>query len=93
MMQDHILNLLEEVEGKLPEEKAKMLALIDRYLALTAEEKANFRVGRRTGIYRSLDDLFNPELNNQVEDVIRRIELEKSGGIEQALSDLMGSFI
>ena len=90
---DHILNLLEEVEGKLPEEKRKMLALIDRYLGLSPEEKANFRLGRRAGVYRSVDDLFNPELHSQVEQVLRRIELEKPDGIEKILSDLMESFI
>jgi len=90
---DHILNLLEEVEGKLPGEKGKMLAVIDRYLALSAEEKANFRLGRRAGVYRSLDDLSNLGLRDQVEEALRRIESEKPGGIEQALSDLMESFI
>jgi radical SAM superfamily enzyme YgiQ (UPF0313 family) len=90
---DHILNLLEEVEGKLPEDKEKMLARIDRYLALLPEEKANFRLGRRAGIYRSVDDLYNPELNHQVEKVLRRIELENPGGFETVLSDLMESFI
>jgi radical SAM superfamily enzyme YgiQ (UPF0313 family) len=90
---DHILNLLEEVEGKFPEEKGKMLALIDRYLALSAEEKANFRLGRRAGLYRSMDDLSNPDLRHQVEKAIRRIELESPGEIEKVLSDLMESFI
>lgn len=77
---DHVLNLLEEVEGKLPEEKKKMLAVMDRYLALPAEEKANFRLGRRAGIYRSLDDL-------------RKIELERPGGMEKIISEWMESFI
>jgi radical SAM superfamily enzyme YgiQ (UPF0313 family) len=90
---DHILNLLEEVEGKLPEEKGKMLALIDRYLALSSEEKANFRLGRRAGVYRSVDDLSNPELNGQVGKARRRIESEHPGGFEKVLSDLMESFI
>ena len=90
---DHILNLLEEVEGKLPEEKDKMLGVIDRYLALSAEEKLNFRFGRRAGVYRSLDDLSNPELSHQVKETLRRIELEKPGGVETVLSDLMESFI
>jgi radical SAM superfamily enzyme YgiQ (UPF0313 family) len=90
---DHILNLLEEVEGKFPEEKEKMLALIDRYLVLSPEEKTNFRLGRRAGIYRSLDDLSNPELEDQVEHALRRIELERPGGFEKILSDLMESFI
>jgi radical SAM superfamily enzyme YgiQ (UPF0313 family) len=90
---DHILNLLEEVEGKLPEEKGKMLALMDHYLALSEEEKANFRLGRRAGVYRSMDDLFHPELRHQVEKVLRQIEIENPGGIEKVLSDLMEAFI
>jgi len=90
---DHILNLLEEVEGKLPEDKEKMLATIDRYLALSPKEKAIFRLGRRAGIYRSMDDLSNSELKFQLEETLKRIEREKPGGIDQVLSDLMESFI
>jgi hypothetical protein len=40
-----------------------------------------------------VDDLSNPELHSQVEQVLRRIELEKPDGIEKILSDLMESFI
>jgi radical SAM superfamily enzyme YgiQ (UPF0313 family) len=93
LVSDHILNLLEEVEGKLPEEKERMLALIDHYLALPAEEKINFRLGRRAGWYRSIDDLSNPVLKRQVEEALGRIEKEASGGVEKVISDLMGSFI
>ncbi len=90
---DHILNLLQEVEGKLPEEKEKMLKLIDRYLALPKEEKNNFRLGRRAGFYHSVEDLSKPELRNQVERALQQIETERPGGIEKAISDLMESFI
>jgi len=90
---DHILNLLEEVEGKFPEEKEKLLDLIDRYLRLPSEEKANYRLGRRAGIYRSVGDLSNPELRGQVERVLKRIELEHPGGVEKVISELMESFI
>ena len=90
---DHILNLLEEVEGRFPEEKGKMLALIDRYLALPPEERTKFRLGRRAGVYRSLDDLSNPEIRGQVENAFRRIESEHPGGFEKVLSELMESFI
>jgi radical SAM superfamily enzyme YgiQ (UPF0313 family) len=90
---DHILNLLEEVEGKLPEEKTKMLARIDRYLELPADEKANFRLGRRAGVYRSIDDLSNPDLRGQVEKALRRIESQRPGGFEDVISDLMETFL
>jgi len=90
---DHILNLLEEIEGKLPEEKEKMLKLIDRYLTLPKEEKENFRLGRRAGLYRSVEDLHNPELRSQVEKLLRQIEARGPGGFEKVLSDFMESFI
>jgi radical SAM superfamily enzyme YgiQ (UPF0313 family) len=90
---DHILNLLQEVEGKLPEEKEKMLKLIDHYLALPTEEKNNFRLGRRAGVYKSVEDLSKPELRNQVERALQQIESGRPGGIEKVLSDLMESFI
>jgi radical SAM superfamily enzyme YgiQ (UPF0313 family) len=90
---DHLLNLLQEVEGKLPEEKEKMLKLIDRYLALPKEEKNNFRLGRRAGFYHSVEDLSKAELRSQVERALQQIEYERPGGIEKALSDLMESFI
>jgi len=90
---DHILNLLEEVEGKFPEDKARMLAVIDRYLGLSAGERANYRLGRRAGIYRSVDDLSKPELRDQVDRVLRRIELEHPGEVDQVIAELMESFI
>jgi len=90
---DHILNLLEEVELKFPEEKEKMLAVIDRYLHLSQEDRANFRLGRRAGIYRSVDDLSNPELRDQVGRALKRIELEHPGAVDQVISELMDSFI
>ena len=90
---DHILNLLQEVEGNLPGEKEKMLKRIDRYLALPKEEKDNFRLGRRGGVYQSVEDLSNPELRNQVDRSLQQIESGRPGGLEKALSDLMESFI
>ncbi len=90
---DHILNLLQEVEGKLPEEKEKMLRSVDRYLALANDEKNNFRLGRRIGIYQSVEDLSIPSLRNQVDRVLRQIESERPGDMEKVLSDIMESFI
>jgi radical SAM superfamily enzyme YgiQ (UPF0313 family) len=90
---DHILNLLQEVEGKLPEEKEKMLSHIDRYLSLPKGEKDNFRLGRRAGIYQSVEDLFKPGLRDKVEKALQQIESERPGDIEKVLSDMMESFI
>ncbi|HYA92929.1 MAG TPA: radical SAM protein [Thermodesulfobacteriota bacterium] len=93
LVSDHIMNVLQEVEGKLPEEKETMLNLIDRYLSLRKEEKDNFRLGRRAGVYQSVEDLSRPELRNRVEKALREIESERSGSLEEVLSELTESFI
>jgi hypothetical protein len=90
---DHILNLLEELDGEFPESKPKMLAAIDRYLALETPERENFRLGRRGGLYRTLDDMQNPELRARVDQIRKRIDEERPGEFEQVISDLMESFI
>ncbi len=86
---DHILNLLEELDGKFPEAKEKMLATIDRYLAMSLEERNNFRLGRRAGYYRALDDMLNPELRTRVNSIMQRIEKEHPGGLDPVISELM----
>ncbi|MFH1003113.1 MAG: radical SAM protein [Chloroflexota bacterium] len=57
LVSDHITNLLQEIEGELPRDRAAMLATIDRFQSLPPEERDHFRVGRRLGIYDRLDDL------------------------------------
>ena len=90
---DHILNLLEELDGKFPEAKETMLAAIDRYLAMSLEERNNFRLGRRAGYYRTLDDMLNPELRTRIDSIMQRVEKENPGGLDPVISELMDGFI
>jgi len=90
---DHILNLLPEVEGKLPQDKEKILAIINRYLALPFSERINFQLGRRAGYYESLDELHDAYKHEKVEQVIKRIESESSNGIEEAIYALKARFV
>lgn len=53
---DHALNLLPEIEGTLPRDKPRLLAVLDEFLALPAVERALFALGARLGIYRRLAD-------------------------------------
>ena len=90
---DHILNLLEELDGKFPEAKETMLAAIDRYLAMGLEERNNFRLGRRAGYYRTLDDMLNPELRARINSIMQRIKKEHPEGFDSVISELMEGFI
>jgi hypothetical protein len=64
---DHILNLFQEVEGKLPEDKDLLAQPIRDFLALDAEQQLLFLVGRRCGIFSGLTDLNDTELRRHAE--------------------------
>ncbi|HKL49068.1 MAG TPA: radical SAM protein, partial [Desulfuromonadales bacterium] len=46
---DHILNLLQEVEGRLPQDQGSMTAPIRAFLAMEPQKQMFYIVGRRTG--------------------------------------------
>jgi radical SAM superfamily enzyme YgiQ (UPF0313 family) len=73
---DHILNLLEEVAGRFPEDSAKMRGVIERYFSLPLPERERFRLGRRTGVYRFLDDVNDASLSGEVERLYLRLKKE-----------------
>ncbi len=60
---DHIMNLLEEVRGKLPDDKQRMLEIIDKYQKLPEDQRLIYRIGRRGGLYSSTDDLVGNQKN------------------------------
>ncbi len=71
---DHFLNLLEDVAGKLPDDRGSMIARIDRYFALSRPKRELFRLGRRSGLLRFLDDLNEPAVMMPVERLSRHLE-------------------
>ena len=85
IVSDHILNLLEEVEGKLPEDKDRLLGVIDKYLRLSDEDRAIFCLGRRLGAFRRLDDLSVSTAYNELK---RRLDLYKSEEADAMEKDL-----
>lgn len=93
VVSDHILNLLEEVEGKLPEAKPKMLAVIDRFLTLPPGERSNFRFGRRANVYHTLDDMNNPRLYQQVDRALKQIMQSHEEDLEEVIAELTKQYI
>ncbi len=86
---DHIINLLEEVEGKLPGDREKMLGILDRFLSMPEEDQELFILGRRMGRFRRLDDLApDPELVR-----IREMVRERYLSLDQAVLEMMWNYI
>lgn len=67
IVSDHILNLFEEVQGRLPEAKPAILAVLDRFLALPVQDQVRFQVGRRLGLFSRLADINNPKRRAKVD--------------------------
>ena len=53
---DHMLNLLQELEGSLPRDRERLMALLDDYLGWPRDDQARFAVGVRLGVFRRLAD-------------------------------------
>jgi histone acetyltransferase (RNA polymerase elongator complex component) len=93
VVSDHMINLLQEVEGKLPDDKETMLSVISRFQALAPDEKDNFKLGRRLGIYNKLDDLADTALHAEVSDAISRLGNEGGGVTDEILFNLMERYV
>jgi histone acetyltransferase (RNA polymerase elongator complex component) len=93
VVSDHVLNLLEELEGKLPEAKPRLLAIIDRFFALSPEERLVFRLGRRKGLYRRLDDLADRQTFIWLKSIVDQYAGSDADQLERDLNKVMNGFI
>ena len=68
---DHIVNLLPEVEGRLPGDQDRMLSIIQQYWDLPPGQRLLYRLGRRLGYFSRLRDLDDPQRSRQVAQICR----------------------
>ncbi|MFO7707513.1 MAG: radical SAM protein [Desulfobacterales bacterium] len=92
---DHIMNLLEEVSGSLPADKPRMLAAVKAYQDLTDADRLIFRIGRRGGAFRSVDDLAQqPETARKIKTLIDEVRLrEGPEGVERMIAEMVDQYI
>jgi histone acetyltransferase (RNA polymerase elongator complex component) len=93
IVSDHILNLLEELEGRLPDDRSRLLGVIDRFFALPAEERMIFRLGRRMGSYRRLDDLADEGRKMRFKRILEGYRTKDPLELERDLAALRSRYI
>ncbi len=70
-----------------------MLAAIDRYPALPPDERLLFRLGRRGGALRSLDDLDDPIIRQRLQSAMKDLASETGGDVEKLITELGNQYI
>jgi radical SAM superfamily enzyme YgiQ (UPF0313 family) len=68
---DHIMNLIEDAAGKLPQEKDKILHVLDKFLEMKPADQESFIIARRLGHLRYLAD-YTP--NSQLEKIKAKLK-------------------
>lgn len=89
---DHILNLFQEVEGRLPRDKDKMLTVLREFLEMPPERQCLYQVGRRLGIFSRLEQLDSPTRLRRAEAFCREHDITP-GNVDSVIEELMKRFI
>ncbi len=86
---DHMMNLLEDVAGRLPGDKQRMLEPIDRFLNMNPADREAFIVGRRIGRYRYVSD-YAPSAEVEM---VRRELIDRFGTTERGIMAIVANFV
>ncbi len=70
-----------------------MLEVIDRYLAMPSSERLLFRLGRRGGALRSLDDLGQSAIRQRLERAAQDLTVQTGGNLEAVITELADQYI
>jgi len=89
---DHILNLFQDLEGVLPEDKARLTGMLQTFLDLDPELQCRYQVGRRLGLVAGLDDMDTPAVQRRIDEVCRQHGIT-SDTVDAVIDELMRRFI
>ena len=83
---DHMLNLLMELRGDLPDRREALIAICDRFIGLPGPDRWRFVLARRMGWMGRLADFLKPGVS---EEIAQRLQLpEQDEALEAMSADL-----
>jgi hypothetical protein len=90
LFSDHMMNLLPELEGQLPQDKEKFLEVIRRFQELSPHERNIYKLGRRLAIYDKLEQLDDHARRTEVDSVLNQIKPDE---LDEVLFKLMERYV
>ncbi len=89
---DHILNLFENINGKMPEDKAAMIGIIDSFFDMPKEKRILYQVGRRMGFFRGPEDMEQSSDLERVEKACQAYGVTPEN-VDDVIDQLMKRFV
>ncbi len=93
MVSDHIINLLQNVQGRLDLDRGKMLSMIDEYFNMPELSQKMFQYARRSGMVVEPKDLelLSQDWINRITEMIQSITDEAQWN--KKINDMMANYI
>ncbi|WP_457551203.1 radical SAM protein [Desulfobacula sp.] len=89
---DHILNLFETINGKLPRDKEKMIGIIDQFFEFEPQKRVLYQMGRRMGYFRGPDDLDSSPHLEKVKETCKLYGVTPEN-VDTIIDELMKRFV
>ena len=89
---DHILNLIETIDGKMPGDKKRLLDIMDSFLDMSPEHQVQYQIGRRMGLFRGPDDMADKQLFQQAKETCESHGINPDN-VDVVIDDLMKRFV
>jgi hypothetical protein len=85
---DHSYNLLQEIDGNLPDDKPRLMAILQHFIDLPPRSRTIFQVGKRTGHFMQISDMEIPGRRKQVEEICRQSGITDEN-VDEQLHDMI----
>jgi hypothetical protein len=89
---DHILNLCENVEGTLPDDKEKMISILLSFLDMAPNQQCVYQVGRRLGIFSGPKDMESVRRFKKADEARIKLGITPEN-LDESINELMKHFI
>ena len=89
---DHMLNLFDDLEGKFPDDKDRLLEIPRTFLNMDRQRQCYYLVGRRMGILHRLSDMESPHQMARVEQICKENSITPAN-VNKIIDDAMKRFI
>lgn len=93
LVSDHMINLLQDLEGSLSDDKSAMTKKIDDYLALPENARKEFQLARRLRYVNYLSDM--PSLSQNIRDKFGKIieSVAEQAEWDSKMNDIISNYI